>query len=64
MKNLKITRLTHELTMEQMAQIFKTTHATYSRWEAGKVEIPLHKLIEIADFFNLSLDYLADRTNK
>lgn len=64
MKNMKKNRLLHELTMEQMAQILHTTHATYSRWESGKVEIPLHKLIEMADFFNVSLDYLTDRTDK
>ena len=36
----------------------------YSKIEKGKHEIKLEKLYEIADIFNVSLDYLTVRTNK
>lgn len=37
---------------------------TYARYETGQREIPLSIAIKLADFYKVSLDYLAGRTNK
>ncbi len=34
---------------------------TYSDYENGKINIPIDALIKIADFYNVSLDYLVGR---
>ncbi len=52
-----------DLTQEQMAKILKTTQRTYSRYENADSTIPLEMLIKIADFHNVSTDYLLERTN-
>ncbi len=36
---------------------------TYQRYEYGQVEPKLSTLIKIADFYNVSLDYLAGRSD-
>ena len=36
----------------------------YSKIELGKHEIRITDLIRIAEYFNVSLDYLVGRTNK
>ena len=35
----------------------------YSRYERGVRTIPLEHLIKLADFYNVSLDFLTGRTN-
>ncbi len=52
-----------DLTQEQMARILKTTQRTYSRYENADSTIPLEMLIKIADFHNVSTDYLLERTD-
>lgn len=52
-----------DLNQTQTAQILKTTQQQYSRWERGLNEIPFHKAIQLADFYKVSLDYIAGRTN-
>ena len=46
-----------------MAKILQTTQRTYSRYEKGDSTIPLDILIKIADFHQVSIDYLLERTN-
>ena len=36
---------------------------TYSNYECGKINIPIDALIRLADFYQVSLDYLAGRTD-
>lgn len=52
-----------DLRQEDIAKILDTTQTQYSRWERGAQEIPLHHAITLADFYKVSLDYIAGRTN-
>ena len=36
----------------------------YSKYERGLREIPFKLVIRLADFYNVSIDYIAARTNK
>ena len=36
----------------------------YSKIELGKQAVSLQNLIKIADFFNVSIDYILERTDK
>lgn len=35
----------------------------YNRYETGKFEIKFHQVIELAKYYNVSLDYIAGLTN-
>ena len=52
------------LKQEDIAKLLGTTQQTYSIWERGEREIPLHHAITLAKFYNVSLDYIAGLTNK
>ncbi|MEF2919702.1 MAG: helix-turn-helix transcriptional regulator [Acutalibacteraceae bacterium] len=36
----------------------------YSRYERGFQTIPIEHLIKLADYYNVSVDYILERTNK
>lgn len=44
--------------------MINVTYSTVSGWETDKDTIPLRQLIDFANKFNLSLDYLFGLTNK
>ena len=46
-----------------IAKLLSITQPQYHLYESGKREIPLHLAVILADFYNVSLDYLAGRTN-
>ncbi len=57
-ENIKILRKAHSLTQEQMAEALGVTVGAVYKWEAG-LSMPEIKLImEIADFFEISVDTL------
>ena len=43
----------------EIAECLGMTQQQYARYESGVREIPLHHLITLAKFYNVSLDYLA-----
>lgn len=53
-----------DLTQKEVAALLGTTREQYSRWERGAQEIPFHNAIKLAEYYNVSLDYIAGRTNK
>ncbi len=49
---------------QQAADILNTTQMQISKWENEHQDITLRKAIILADFYGVSLDYLAGRTDK
>lgn len=62
--NLRKSRERLDFTQTQIAEILERDPSTVSGWENGKDTIPLLKLIEYANEFDLSLDYLFGIKNK
>lgn len=52
-----------DLTQVFMAKLLNINQKTYSRYELGDHEIPLAALCALADFHQVSVDYLLDRTD-
>ena len=50
-------------TQSEIAAYLGTTAQYYGKYEKGEREIPFSRAVQIADFYDVSLDYLADRTN-
>ncbi|MBR5524116.1 MAG: helix-turn-helix transcriptional regulator [Clostridia bacterium] len=53
-----------DLTQTQMGKILSCSQRVYSNYERGDIDIPTTTLIKIANFHNVSVDYLLERTNK
>lgn len=47
---------------KEIAVLLGIDQRTYSNYETGKREIPVHHLITLADFYKVSIDYIVGRT--
>ena len=47
----------------KLAIDLNTNQNTISRYETGERQPGIDELIQIADYFNVSVDYLLERTN-
>ena len=52
-----------DLTQTQMGKILSCSQRVYSNYERGDIDVPTQTLIKIADFHNVSVDYLLNRTD-
>lgn len=52
-----------DLTQEELVKILSMHKTTYTNYEQGKREIPFNLAIRLAEFYNVSLDYIAGLTN-
>ena len=46
-------------TQQQIADILGTSQTMYARYERGANEMPIRHLIKLAQYYNVSLDYLC-----
>lgn len=60
---LKECREDRDLNQKQIAEYLGTYQTHYSKYERGERELPMHLFIELAKFYNVSIDYLAGLTN-
>lgn len=49
---------------EYVAEKLGITQTNYSKYELGKVNVPVEMLIKLADLYHVSLDYLTGRTDE
>lgn len=49
-------------TQKEIAYYLGTSQTMYARYERGANEIPLHHLMKLAKYYNVSLDYLCGMT--
>ena len=61
---IKDMREDNDLTQKQVSQMLLCDQSLYSKYERGEREIPLKILVALADFYNVSIDYLMGRTDK
>lgn len=59
---LKELRKKKGISQLRLATDLNTTQNTISRYETGEREPGIDELIKIADYFNVSVDYLIGRT--
>lgn len=58
---LKELRLKHNLTQIETAQIAQCSQSNYSKYELEKLSPDVNTLSKLANYYNVSLDYLCDR---
>lgn len=52
-----------DLTQKQLADYLLCDQSLYSKYERGERPLPLECAAKLADFYNVSVDYLLCRTN-
>ncbi|MCL2556395.1 MAG: helix-turn-helix domain-containing protein [Firmicutes bacterium] len=62
-ERLKELREEKELSKLALAKALQVADINIGRWERGEQEITSDNLIKIADFFDVSVDYLLGRTD-
>jgi len=64
MLRIKEIRLLRKLKQKELSAILKVPVTTLCGWESGFSNPSLKKIIEIADYFDVSVDYLIGRDDK
>ena len=63
-ERLKLLRTTKHLLQKDLAKLLDITTSAYGFYEQGKRTPDPVALIQLADFFDVSLDYLLGRTDQ
>lgn len=64
MLRLKDLREDKDLKQDEIASILNISQTNYSKYELGKINIPVNYLIKLSSFYNTSIDYLLGLTNE
>lgn len=62
-ERLKSVREDHDLTQTDIAELLKTTRQQVSKWETGVQMMGVDKYVLLAQYYDLSLDYLVGLTD-
>ena len=62
-ERIKDLREDQDLTQHDIAIILNTSQSYYAQYENNKRQMPFDRAIELAKFYNVSLDYIAGLTN-
>ncbi len=63
-QRLKELRTENGLKQNDVAVVLKVSRVVYNRYENNQRELPLDLLVQLADFYKVSTDYLLGRTNE
>lgn len=65
MKENRLEGLKEELNLrsKDVAKVLKVNESTYSEWENSKIPIPTRRIIELADFYKINIDYIIKLSN-
>ena len=64
LKRLKDLREDKDLLQKDIAKILNITRQQYGLYEIGKRDMPYELVIILADYYQVSTDYIFERTNK
>lgn len=53
-----------DMTQKQIGEMLNMSQTGYNQYEIGKNDIPTKVLIELAKFYNTSVDYLLELTDE
>lgn len=60
---LELLKEERDLKSKEIAKLLNVSESTYSEWEHNKIPIPTKRLIELADFYKINIDYILKLTN-
>lgn len=53
-----------DMSQKQLSEILHISQRSYSHYETGSRNIPVEMLIRLANYYDISVDYLVERTDK
>ena len=59
--NIKNLRVETRKRQVELAEYLNVKQTTYSKYELGKINIPVEVLIKLADLYDVSLDFIVGR---
>ena len=62
-ERLKELRKSKNLSQKELAEILNTTNSSICDWECGRTEPNLNTIRQIADYFEVSCDYLLGKSD-
>ena len=62
-RRIRDLREDHDYTQAALADHLHITQAAYSNYETGERSVPIEVLIQLARFYNVSIDYLLGETD-
>lgn len=63
-KIMRDLREDNDKTQQEIADILGTSQTMYARYERGANELPIHHLLKLCDYYNVSADFFLGRNNK
>lgn len=63
-KIIRDLREDNDKTQQEVAEFLGTSQTMYARYERGANELPIHHLIKLCDYYNVSADYILGRNNE
>ncbi|MBO5356228.1 MAG: helix-turn-helix transcriptional regulator [Clostridia bacterium] len=63
-QRIKDLREDNDKTQKEIATLLNMQLTVYQRYERGERELPLWAAIKLADYYNVTLDYLVGRNDK
>lgn len=64
MNRLRELRKERGLTLRELGDVINTSNQNISNWEVGRSNPNIEYLIALADYFDVSIDYLVGRSDK
>ena len=62
-KRIRDLREDHDKTQAEIAEILQTSQTMYARYERGANELPIHHLLTLCEYYQVSADYILGRSN-
>lgn len=53
-----------DLKKKDVAKVIGVVESVYSEWENGKLSIPTKRLVQLANYFEVNIDYMVGISNK
>lgn len=61
--NIRNLREDNDKTQQELAEYLNVKQTTYSKYELGKINIPIEVFLKLADYYDVTVDYLLGRTS-
>lgn len=63
-QNIRNLREDHDKIQTELVEYLNVKQTTYSKYELGKINIPIEVFIKLADYYDVTIDYLVGRSKE
>lgn len=63
-KIIRDLRVDADKTQQEIADVLQTSQTMYARYERGANELPIHHLLKLCEYYDVSADYILGKKKK